>query len=101
MQSISLSDSKRRDAGTGLYIGVRVLNLLAGVCADTMPIFARGAFTERVKTSKIFAGRIRYTINDFAQEDLYAERPYATAVPLMRYYAEVPLKSAATYVIET
>ena len=99
---MSLYDVKHHAPGAGLCVGARPLDLVAGVCAGTMPAFIDGPLDKPyLSTDNICADRTRYIINDFTLEDVYKERPYVTGFPFMRYYAEVPIKSPSGYVLGT
>ncbi|KAJ9605284.1 hypothetical protein H2200_009941 [Cladophialophora chaetospira] len=97
-RSISLYDAEIHTPGEQLSMGETPLDLFAGVCAGTMPIFTSQA-GGKIDTQNIYADQSRYVINDFTQEDLYKDRPYVVGYPHMRYYAEVPLKTRSGYVI--
>lgn len=100
-KSISLVDGLCHDEGDGLCIGTRPLALDAGICAATMPAFITEPPTEgpSIHTSNIYADTTRYVINDLTIEDLYKFRPYVIGHPHMRWYAEVPLRTAAGHAI--
>lgn len=74
------------------------LDLFAGVCAGTIPIFTSQT-GEKIQTKNIYADQSRYVINDFTLDSAYKTRPYVAGFPHMRYYAEVPLKSESGYVL--
>ncbi|KEF61348.1 uncharacterized protein A1O9_02914 [Exophiala aquamarina CBS 119918] len=97
-RSISLFDTDIHEPGDGLCMGEVPLDLFAGVCAGTIPIFTSQT-GEKIRTKNIYADQSRYVINDFTQEAIYKTPPYVTGFPHMRYYAEVPLKSKSGYVL--
>ena len=98
-KDVSLVDSSRHPPGMPVCIGATVLDLVAGVCAGTMPAFLSDS--NSISTSNVFANRSRYVINDFSQEETYRNRPYVTGYPHMRYYAEVPITASSGHVIGT
>lgn len=101
--SISMFDSTDHAENHGVCIGVRSLDLFAGICAGTMPAFTSGLPEDRpfINTDNVFANASRYVINDLSLEAKYAARPYVTGYPHMRYYAEVPIKSSSGFVLGT
>lgn len=99
--SISLYDSKHHAPDAGLCVGARPLDLLAGVCAGTMPAFTCLQMEPYLETDNIYADRYRYVIRDFQKEDKYKDRPYVAGFPYMRFYGEVPILSSQGFVLGT
>ncbi|KAJ5681662.1 uncharacterized protein N7477_001602, partial [Penicillium maclennaniae] len=98
-KSISLRDKDKHLPGDGVYIGVRALDLVWGVCPHTIKLFTSIDSSNDIDTPNVTANKSRYIIRDFTKEDCFKDRPYVLDWPHMRFYAEVPLFSAAGYVL--
>lgn len=100
-KTVSLVDSSIHDHDDQICIGARPLALDAGICGATMPAFTQASASDgpSIDTANIYADSTRYVINDLTIEDLYKERPYVVGPPRMRWYAEVPLRTAKGHAI--
>jgi len=98
-KSISLRNKDKHIPGDGVYIGVRALDLVWGVCPHTIKLFTSTDSSSNIDTENVTANRSCYIIRDFTKEDSFKDRPYVREWPHMRFYAEVPLVSAAGYVL--
>lgn len=96
---MSLRNADKHLPGDGVYIGVRALDLVWGVCPHTIKLFTSTDPASNIDTDNVTANRSRYIIRDFTKEDCFRDRPYVRDWPHMRFYAEVPLVSAAGYVL--
>lgn len=97
--SISLRRNEKHLPDDGLYLGVRALDLVWGVCPHTIRLFTGQDTSYEVDTENVTANRTRYIIRDFTREDCFKDRPYVLEWPHMRFYAEVPLISPSGYVL--
>lgn len=97
--SISIRDVDKHLPNDGIYLGVRALDLVWGVCPHTIRLFTAQDEAYEVDTENVTANRTRYIIRDFVREDCFKDRPYVLEWPHMRFYAEVPLTSPAGYVL--
>lgn len=97
--SVSLRNKDRHLPNDGIYLGARTLDLVWGVCPQTIRLFTGQDMSCAIDTSNITANRTRYIIRDFTQEDCFKDRPYVREWPHMRFYAEVPLYSPSGYVL--
>lgn len=98
-KSVSLRNKDKHLPGDGVYIGVRALDLVWGVCPHTIKLFTSTDSSNDIDTPNVTANSSRYIIRDFTKEDCFKNRPYVLEWPHMRFYAEVPLVSAAGYVL--
>ncbi|KAJ5144909.1 hypothetical protein N7448_002301 [Penicillium atrosanguineum] len=98
-KSVSLRNKDKHIPGDGVYIGVRALDLVWGVCPHTIKLFTSTDSSIDIDTPNVTANVSRYIIRDFTKEDSFKNRPYVLEWPHMRFYAEVPLLSAAGYVL--
>lgn len=98
-KSVSLRHKDKHIPDDGIYLGVRTLDLVWGVCPHTIKLFTSQDSSSNINTDNITANRSRYIIRDFTKEDCFKDRPYVRDWPHMRFYAEVPLFSAAGYVL--
>jgi hypothetical protein len=98
-KSVSLRNKDKHLPGDGVYIGVRALDLVWGVCPHTIKLFTSQDSSNEIDTPNVTANKSRYVILDFRKEDCFKDRPYVLEWPHMRFYAEVPLISAAGYVL--
>ena len=51
-----------------------------------------------ISTQHVTANQHCYVINDLTEVDCFKERPYVSGWPFVRFYAEVPLKSAGVVI---
>lgn len=98
-KSVSLRNKDKHLPDDGVYIGVRALDLVWGVCPHTIKLFTSNESSNELDTPNVTANKSRYIILDFTKEDCFKDRPYVLEWPHMRFYAEVPLVSAAGYVL--
>ncbi|KAJ5605293.1 hypothetical protein N7510_010447 [Penicillium lagena] len=98
-KSVSLRNKDKHLPNDGVYLGVRTLDLVWGVCPHTIKLFTSKDSSGNIDTDNVTANRSRYVIRDFTKEDCFKDRPYVRDWPHMRFYAEVPLVSAAGYVL--
>jgi len=98
-KSVSLYKGDHHPDDEGLCMGVKVLDLLSGICAGTMPCFINSDGRHDISTSNIVANSQGFVINDFTLEPHFAEKPYVVAFPFMRFYAGVPIRSSSGHVI--
>lgn len=96
--SIFLQNAEKHQAGDELYLGTRRLDLGWGVVPRTI-----GFFTKRnpdfIENENVIANDTRYIINDLTKEEAYKHRPYVAQWPFMRFYAAVPIRSPAGFVL--
>lgn len=98
-KSVSLYNGGYHPADGGLAIGVKVMDLVSGVCPGTMPAFTD--LTYQTSSPSIIANANSFVIPDFTLESEYKAKPYVTAFPFMRFYTGVPIRSDAGHVIGT
>ncbi|PYI36308.1 sensor histidine kinase [Aspergillus indologenus CBS 114.80] len=98
-KSVSLRDKDKHDPGDGIYLGVRTLDLVWGVCPHSMALFTGQDASKIVDSPNLTANLSRFIVRDFTKEDFYKDRPYVVAWPHFRFYAEVPIYSPAGYVL--
>ncbi|KAL4736605.1 hypothetical protein BDV11DRAFT_10681 [Aspergillus similis] len=96
--SIFLQNAGKHQASDNLYLGTRRLDLGWGVVPRTI-----GFFTKRnpdfIDNENVIANDTCYIINDLTKEDAYKNRPYVVHWPYMRFYAAVPIRNPAGYVL--
>lgn len=97
--SVSLRNKDKHLPNDDLYLGVRTLDLMWGVCPHAIRLFTGQDLSYAVDTHNVTANPSQYIIRDFTKEDLFKDRPYVREWPHMRFYAEVPLYSASGYVL--
>ncbi|KAL4939903.1 hypothetical protein BDV06DRAFT_224567 [Aspergillus oleicola] len=97
--SISLRHSDRHAPNDGLYLGVTTLDLVFGVCPHAVKLFSGHEVPHLQNTANVTANSTRYIVRDFTLEDYFKERPYVTAWPYFRFYAEVPIYSPSGYIL--
>ncbi|PYH91616.1 two-component sensor protein histidine protein kinase [Aspergillus ellipticus CBS 707.79] len=100
-KSISLRDKHQHDPGDALYLGVRTLDLIWGVCPHSVGLFTGQDPSRVIDTPNITARTSHFIVRDFTREDFFKDRPYITGWPHFRFYAEVPLYSPAGHVLGT
>ena len=99
--SISLRDQSSHAANDGLYLGARTLDLLWGVCPQTITLFTGRDMSYAIDNENITGNRTRYIIRDLQREACFKNRPYVRDWPFMRFYAEVPIFSPSGLVLGT
>ncbi|KAI2790251.1 hypothetical protein POX_d05759 [Penicillium oxalicum] len=99
--SISLRDQSSHAANDGLYLGARTLDLLWGVCPQTITLFTGRDMSYAIDNENITGNRTRYIIRDLQREACFKDRPYVRDWPFMRFYAEVPIFSPSGLVLGT
>lgn len=97
--SVSLRNKDKHLPNDGIYLGVRTLDLVWGVCPHAIRLFTGQDLSYAVDTQNVTASPSRYIIRDFTKEDLFKDRPYVREWPFFRFYAEVPLYSASGFVL--
>ena len=98
-RSVSLNEKEIHTEGDGLYLGIQSLPLEWGVCPSTMKVFTEPGTSLTLSTPNLDASKSRYIVRDFLKENRLKDRPYVAGWPFMRFYAEVPIKSPAGYVV--
>jgi signal transduction histidine kinase/CheY-like chemotaxis protein len=98
-RSISLQLEDQHAEGDQLYCGLQALPIHFGICPSTIHVFSDPKSEFAISTPNVTANMSRYIIRDLIVEDAYRDRPYVAEWPFMRFYAEVPLKSPAGFVI--
>ena len=97
----SISDNSRHPPGVTPCVGATALDLFAGVCAATMPAFTQDDDRYRIANDNVIANDTRYVINDLTKVPMFSDRPYVSQYPGMRWYAEVPIRTASGFVLGT
>ncbi|KAH6684251.1 hypothetical protein B0J14DRAFT_465560, partial [Halenospora varia] len=92
-KSVSLQIPELSSPGDHLYLGARVLDLVWGVCPDTIHIFNCENNSMNISTPNIHANRKCYIINDISKIECFQDREYVAGWPNMRFYAEVPIRT--------
>ncbi|RAK95364.1 hybrid sensor histidine kinase/response regulator [Aspergillus ibericus CBS 121593] len=98
-KSVSLRDKDQHDPDDGIYLGVRTLDLIWGVCPHSIALFTGQDPSKMVDSPNLTANTSRFVVRDFTQEDFFKDRPYVLGWPYFRFYAEVPLYSPAGHVL--
>ncbi|KAF1985147.1 hypothetical protein K402DRAFT_422438 [Aulographum hederae CBS 113979] len=98
-RTLSYRQEGRHAENDGLYLGLQALQKGWGVCPNTITVFTDPTGESNVDSQNIAASQSRYIIRDFLADPHYATRPYVKEWPYMRSYLEVPLTTAAGYVI--
>jgi signal transduction histidine kinase/CheY-like chemotaxis protein len=98
-KSISLQHEDQHAEGDALYCGLQALPIHWGICPSTIHVFSDPNSEYAINTENITANMSCYIIRDLLLEDAYKRRPYVVEWPYMRFYAEVPVKSPAGFVI--
>jgi hypothetical protein len=100
-RSVSLNDQSVCDSGDEVYLGARVLDMVWGVCPNTIQVFTAKDGHLNIETDLVFANPKQYVMNDLSAIEHYKTRPYVAGWPYMRFYAEVPIHSPTGHVIGT
>jgi len=98
-RTISLQSEDHHAEGDALYCGLQALPIHWGICPSTIHVFSDPDSEYGLSTPNITANTTRYIIRDLEVEESYKHRPYVAGKPFMRFYAEVPVKSPAGFVI--
>jgi len=96
---VSLREQDIHQEGDALYLGIQSLPLHWGVCPSTIKTFTERGNSLEISTPNVTANKSRYIIRDFLEEARTKDRPYVVGWPYMRFYAEVPIRSPAGFVI--
>lgn len=97
--SVSLRNASHHLPNDGLFLGVKTLDLVWGVCPHAIRLFTGQDPSCVVETGNITANKSRNIIRDFTLEAFYKDRSYVHGWPYFRFYAEVPLYSPSGYVL--
>lgn len=100
-RSVSLNDQKVCESGDKIYLGARVLDMVWGVCPNTIQVFTAKDGHLNVATPLVLANQECYVMNDLSAIESFKNRPYVAGWPHMRFYAEVPIHSPTGFVIGT
>lgn len=100
-RSVSLVSPAVCDQGDEVYLGARVLDMLWGVCPNTIQVFTAKDGSCNVSSENVTANPACYVMNDMAAIEQFKDRPYIAGWPYMRFYAEVPIHSPTGHVIGT
>jgi signal transduction histidine kinase/CheY-like chemotaxis protein len=98
-KTISLQSEDQHAEGDALYCGLQALPVHWGICPSTIHVFSDPHSEYAISTPNITANTSCYIIRDLTAEESYKDRPYVAHWPFMRFYAEVPVKSPAGFVI--
>jgi len=100
-RSVSLNDQKDTEEGDEVYLGARVLDMVWGVCPNTIQVFTSKDGSLNVDTDLVVANLECYVMSDMSAIERYKTRPYVQNWPYMKFYAEVPIHSPTGHVIGT
>ena len=100
-QSVSLNSPDQSLPGDEIYLGARVLDMIWGVCPNTIQVFTAADDSKNVATDMVVANQECYVMNDLSAIESFKSRPYVAGWPHMRFYAEVPIHSPTGHVIGT
>lgn len=98
-RSISTIDKTNHKEGDQIFLGQRTVELGWGVCPTTFKVFTSTDDSLNVSTANITANAKGYVMGDMSKEPQFAERPFVTGFPYMKFYAEVPIFTPSGYVI--
>lgn len=100
-RSVSLNSQTTCDVGDEVYLGARVLDMVWGVCPNTIQVFTAQDDSLNIATPNVVANQQCYVMNDMSAIEIYKTRPYIVGWPYMKFYAEVPIHSPTGHVIGT
>jgi hypothetical protein len=100
-RSVSLNSRDQCDEGNEVYLGPRVLDMVWGVCPNTIQVFTAQDNSLNAATSNVVANQECYVMNDMSAIEQFKDRPYIAGWPYMKFYAEVLIHSPSGHVIGT
>jgi hypothetical protein len=100
-RSVSLNSPEQTAPGDEVYLGARILDMMWGVCPNTIQVFTALDDSNNMSTSNVTANQECYVMNDLSAIESFKGRPYVMGWPHMRFYAEVPIHSPTGHVIGT
>ncbi|KAG4442012.1 hypothetical protein IFR05_002480 [Cadophora sp. M221] len=100
-RSVSLLCQEECYPGDEVYLGPRIIDLIWGVCPNTIQVFTAKDGSLDISTAHVTATPNFYVMNDLSAIDSFKDRPYVSGWPHMRFYAEVPITSPTGHVIGT
>ncbi|RFU29202.1 hypothetical protein B7463_g7145, partial [Scytalidium lignicola] len=98
-RSISTIDKTNHKEGDQIFLGQRTIELGWGVCPTTFKVFTCNDESLNISTANITAHAGAFIMGDMSKEPQFAERPFVTGFPYMKFYAEVPIFTPSGYVI--
>ena len=100
-RTVSLASEDVHDGGDddAVYLGATTLDLIWGVCPNTIRLFTSTDGSLNVNSEIVKATESYYVMNDLSMVPGYGDRPYVAGWPHMRYYAEVPIHSPSGHTI--
>ncbi|QSZ37836.1 hypothetical protein DSL72_008936 [Monilinia vaccinii-corymbosi] len=100
-KSVSLHTQDLTDPDDRIFLGARILDMVWGICPNTIQMFTATTTKGNVKNNLVTADQSKYVMNDLSAIEKYKNRSYITGWPYMRFYAEVPIYSPEKHVIGT
>lgn len=92
-RSVSLHTQDLTDPDDQIFLGARILDMVWGICPNTIQMFTAPTTNGNIKSELITADQTQYVMNDLSAIEKYKNRPYIAGWPHMRFYAEVPIYS--------
>jgi signal transduction histidine kinase len=90
-RTLSLQSDDVHDSKDELWLGCQTIPRSEGLCAEAV-----NYFTEKYDEAQPY-----FIVNDLAKHDQYKDQHFVTGKPHNRFYAGVPIRTSAGYVIGT
>ncbi|KAF4624201.1 hypothetical protein G7Y89_g13972 [Cudoniella acicularis] len=91
--------SRNFEPGDRQRIGPCVLDLVWGMCPDTIHVFNAEDDSLNISTDNVFANKECYIICDMFLIECFKDRPYIAGWPYQRFYAKVPIRTTTGILI--
>ncbi|MCJ1306901.1 hypothetical protein MMC25_000545 [Agyrium rufum] len=98
-RSVSLFHGAMHGHHDGLAFGAGSIPVEMTVCLKTMPVFLHSDGRYNQNTENVVSNPEGFLIRDFSKHDTFKDRPYVQDWPYMRFYMEVPLRTASGLVL--
>jgi hypothetical protein len=97
-KTLSLQDGTVTDQNDQLWFGLRTIPRSVGICARALGQFCELESHEGSISDKLLEP-LQFIIPDLSEDPRFEQQPFVQGAPYLRFYAGVPIRSPAGYII--
>jgi hypothetical protein len=97
-KTLSLQDGTVTDQNDQLWFGLRTIQRTVGICARALGQFTELESHDGSISDTLFAP-LQFVIPDLSKDPRFENQPFVCGTPYLRFYAGVPIRSPAGYII--
>jgi GAF domain len=97
-KTLSLQNGTVIDQDDQLWFGLRTIQRSVGICARALGQFTQVESQDGSTSDTLFAP-MQFIIPDLSKDPRFENQPFVSGTPYLRFYAGVPIRSPAGYII--